>query len=55
MLIHVITEELMLGVVVDRTETGCVLRRSDWYGNKMLLPTMEIDDEDYTVSEVIAE
>jgi len=51
---HVITEELLYGKVVGYPDEpdGCTVRRTDQWGNTLLLMAIELDDDDYTIKEI---
>lgn len=48
-LVHVATGASVTGRVIYGVETGCVLRRLDPYGNKMLLGSVYTSDEEWMV------
>lgn len=51
---HTILHEDVAGYVVGYPETGpgILLRRTDEYGNPMLLEAVELDDYDYDIKEI---
>lgn len=53
-LVHVITEELMYGKVVGYPDEpdGCTVRRTDQWGNVLLLMAIELADDDYQIKEI---
>lgn len=53
---HTFTDEIIYGMVIGwwsgEDGCGCVLRRTDQYGNQWLSSAMYLDEDDYMIKEV---
>lgn len=50
---HSFTDDIVYGVVLSALgQWGCLLRRTDQYGNQWLSGNLDLDNEDYNIKEV---